>query len=434
MGNDNIMNINFKNRKWLYPGIGIKRWVFLLIFSLLLISIGFSILLGYQVIGYLESKIIELLLPFVGYSFYFVDIILAVIFIIAGLYGISYSLKGALKGFYQLEPHDILVERVYEKKVLEKGPAVVTLGGGTGLSSLLRGLKKYTSNITAVVTVADDGGSSGKLRDELGILPPGDIRNCLVALADTEPLMEELFQYRFESNGNLEGHNFGNLFIASLTEILGDFEEAIRESSKVLKIRGKVLPASNEDVRLGAVYSDKTVMIGESVIPDQKKKIDKVFLSPSSCNSTTEVLEAIREAEIIVIGPGSLYTSIIPNLLVGDIADAIRKSSAVKIYVCNLMTQPGETTGYSVSDHINALIKHGGKRLFDYVIVNKEESSKDLALKYKEEGAYSVTVDKKRIKDMGIKTIEGNLLSGKGYIRHDSDELAKLILKTLEDR
>ncbi len=246
--------------------------------------------------------------------------------------------------------------------------------------------------------------------------------------------MEELFQYRFRSNGDLEGHNFGNLFIASLTEILGDFEEAIRESSKVLKIRGKVLPATNEDVRLGAVYSDKSVTLGESVIPDPKKKIEKVFLSPSTCSPTAEVLDAIREAEVIVIGPGSLYTSVIPNLLVKNIADAIRESSAVKIYVCNLMTQPGETTGYTASDHIEALIKHGGEGLFDYVIVNKEESSRDLALKYKEEGAYRVIVDKKKIKEMGIKIIEGNLLSGKGFIRHDSDELAKLILKTLENR
>lgn len=251
------MKIDFSNKKWLYPGIGIKRWILLLTVSLLLISAGITILLGYQIISYLEIMIIRFLFPFVGNLSFFIDLIVAITLIILGIWGIFTSMKGALKGFYQLEAHEFL-DKAFERKILEKGPRIVALGGGTGLSNLLRGLKKYTSNLTAVVTVADDGGSSGKLRDELGILPPGDIRNCLVALADTEPLMEELFQYRFNSGGDLEGHSFGNLFIASLTEILGDFEEAIRESSKVLAIRGKVLPATNEDIRLGAIYSDKT--------------------------------------------------------------------------------------------------------------------------------------------------------------------------------
>lgn len=428
------MNFDFNNKKWLYPGIGIKRWVILLAVSLIFISAGISVLFDYQLISYLEFTFIRLLFPFVGRLSFFIDVFAAVILITIGLIGIKYSLKGAFNGFYQLESHEKLVDRVYEKKVLGKGPHIVALGGGTGLSNLLRGLKKHTSNLTAVVTVADDGGSSGKLRDELGMLPPGDIRNCLVALADTEPLMEELFQHRFTSEGQLEGHSFGNLFIASLTEILGDFEEAIRESSKVLAIRGKVLPATNEDVRLGAVYSDQTVQMGESVIPDQKKKIEKVFLKPSSSKSTAEVIEAIAEAEIIVIGPGSLYTSILPNLLVKNIASAIRKSNAMKIYVCNVMTQPGETIAYTVSDHIKAINDHCGRGLFDYVVVNKEESSRDLVRKYKEEGAYRVVLDKKKIREMGIRIIEGDLLSKKNYIRHDPDELAKLIFSIAENR
>ncbi|MFI5359353.1 MAG: uridine diphosphate-N-acetylglucosamine-binding protein YvcK [Halanaerobiales bacterium] len=427
------MKIDFSNKKWLYPGIGIKRWILLLTVSLLLISAGITILLGYQIISYLEIMIIRFLFPFVGNLSFFIDLIVAITLIILGIWGIFTSMKGALKGFYQLEAHEFL-DKAFERKILEKGPRIVALGGGTGLSNLLRGLKKYTSNLTAVVTVADDGGSSGKLRDELGILPPGDIRNCLVALADTEPLMEELFQYRFNSGGDLEGHSFGNLFIASLTEILGDFEEAIRESSKVLAIRGKVLPATNEDIRLGAIYSDKTVLLGESIIPEQKKKIDRVFLQPSSCKPSPEVLKAIEEAEIIVVGPGSLYTSIIPNLLVGNIADKIRESKAIRIFVCNVMTQAGETTGYSVSDHIKAIYKHTGPGLFDYVVVNKEESSRELIKRYREEGAFQVEVDKRRIKEMGIKIIEGNLLSSEGYIRHDPDELAKVILGVMKDR
>lgn len=427
------MKIDFSNKKWLYPGIGIKRWILLLTISLILVSAGISILLGYQIISYLEIMIISFLFPFVGNLSFFVDLIAAIVLIILGIWGIFTSMKGALKGFYHLEANEFL-DKAFERKILEKGPRVVTLGGGTGLSNLLRGLKNYTSNLTAVVTVADDGGSSGKLRDELGILPPGDIRNCLVALADTEPLMEELFQYRFNTGGDLEGHNFGNLFIASLTEILGDFEEAIRESSKVLAIRGKVLPATNEDVRLGAVYSDKTVLMGESNIPEPKKKIDRVFLQPSSCESSPEVLKAIEESEIIVIGPGSLYTSIIPNLLVGNIADKIRESKAIKIFVCNVMTQAGETTGYSVSDHIKAIYKHTGAGLFDYVVVNKEESSRELIKRYREEGAHQVKVDKKKIRELGIKVVEGNLLSREGYIRHDPDELAKVILGVMKDR
>lgn len=427
------MKINFSNKKWLYPGIGIKRWILLLTISLLLISAGISILLGYQIISYLENMVIRFLLPFVGNLSFFVDLIAALVLIILGIWGVFASLKGALKGFYHLEANKFL-DKAFERKILEKGPRIVALGGGTGLSNLLRGLKNYTSNLTAVVTVADDGGSSGKLRDELGILPPGDIRNCLVALADTEPLMEELFQYRFNSGGDLEGHNFGNLFIASLTDILGGFEEAIRESSKVLAIRGKVLPATNEDVRLGAIYSDKTVLLGESIIPEQKKKIERVFLQPSSCKSTAEVVKAIEEADIIVVGPGSLYTSIIPNLLVGDIAAKIRESSAVKIFVCNVMTQAGETSGYTVSDHIKAIYKHTGGDLFDYVVVNREESSRELINRYREEGAFQVKVDKKKIRELDIKVIEGNLLSREGFIRHNPDELAKVILGVMKDR
>ncbi|MFW6288081.1 MAG: gluconeogenesis factor YvcK family protein, partial [bacterium] len=248
------MDWKFENRKWLYPGIGLKRWIFLLVISFVLISAGIAVLVDYQLISHLENIILDFFSPLIrGDVSYWFDLIVALVLIVSGLLGINYSLKGAFKGIYQLELHDNVVDRLYEKNVLQKGPRVVALGGGTGLSNLLRGLKKYSSNLTAIVTVADDGGSSGKLRDELGMLPPGDIRNCLVALADAEPLMQDLFQHRFESEGPLEGHSFGNLFIASLTEVLGDFEDAVKESSKVLAIRGKVLPATNEDIHLGAV-------------------------------------------------------------------------------------------------------------------------------------------------------------------------------------
>ncbi|MEJ6952319.1 gluconeogenesis factor YvcK family protein [Natronospora cellulosivora (SeqCode)] len=419
-------------KKWLYPGLGIKRWISFLIVSLLLISTGISILIGYQIISQVEVMIIEFFSPVLGRFSYFMDYIIAVLLIILGVWIMNFSLKAALKGIFRRESNSKLLDELYRKKVLKKGPKIAALGGGTGLSNLLRGLKKHSSNISAIVTVADDGGSSGKLRDELGILPPGDIRNCLVALADAEPLMQELFQYRFNSGGQLEGHSFGNLFIATLTEVLGDFEEAVKESSKVLAIRGKVLPASNENVHLGAIYSDKSTRMGESVIPEANKKIEKVFLKPADCQATSEALEAIREAEIIVLGPGSLYTSIIPNLLVNGIADEILKSDAVKIYVSNVMTQPGETSDYSVADHVKAIFDHSHKGLFDYVIANKAEGSEELILKYKEEGAYQVSLDKTKLKEMGVETIEADLISAQGYIRHDPEKLAEIILNILQ--
>lgn len=421
-----------KYKQWLYPGIGLKRWVLLLVISFILISTGISILLDYQLVSRLEDLILEFFSPLVKGNSYFIDIILSFILLILGLYGINLSLRGVVRGLYKMEGQNKYVNKLYKKNILEKGPKIVALGGGTGLSNLLRGLKHYTSNITAIVTVADDGGSSGKLREELGMLPPGDIRNCLVALADAEPLMQDLFQYRFSSEGHLVGHSFGNLFIASLTEVLGDFEQAIKESSKVLAIRGQVLPSTNEDIHLGAVYNDKTVKIGESVIPDDDKKIKRVFLKPADCQPTEEALKAIQKADIIVIGPGSLYTSIIPNLMVSGIADAIKKSNACKMYICNVMTQPGETTDYSVGDHIQAIRDHSDDQLFDYVVVNNGKGTESLTKKYEKEGAYSVKIDKKEIAKQGIRLVEDDLLCTKTYLRHDPDRLAEIIFHIAE--
>ncbi|MFW6034781.1 MAG: gluconeogenesis factor YvcK family protein [Halanaerobiales bacterium] len=423
------------NWKWLYPGIGVKRWMFLIAISFILISVGIFFLIDFQLFSFIESRIVGFLVPLVGsISSSMIRTVIAAIFIITGLWGVNAAFKGAFRNFSKNKTQREIVDQLYQEKILEQGPRVVALGGGTGLSNLLRGIKKYTSNITAVVTVADDGGSSGKLRDELDMLPPGDIRNCLVALADVEPLMKDLFQYRFSSEGHLVGHSFGNLFIASLTEILGDFEEAVKESSRVLAIKGQVLPATNENIRLGALYSDKSIKIGESVIPELDKKIEKVFLKPSSCKPTSEALAAIQEADIIVVGPGSLYTSILPNLLVDGIGDAIDKSKAVKYYICNVMTQPGETSGYSASDHIQAIIDHIDKNIFDRIIVNKEQGSKKLAKKYEEEGAYPVETDYKELNKLEIEIMEGNLLTHEDYIRHDPEELARLIFKKAESR
>jgi uncharacterized cofD-like protein len=418
--------------KWLYLGIGIKSCLYIIV-GFILINTGIVLLVGLKLLNYSENIIYNLIF-FLGEEISnIMYIIIALLFIIVGIIFIIWALKSIVKDLLKdALPGKELLDVLYQKRVLQKGPKVVALGGGTGLSNLLRGLKDYTSNITAIVTVADDGGSSGILRDEFDMLPPGDIRNCLVALADTEPLMKELFQYRFISEGKLLGHNFGNLFIVAMSKVTGDFVDAIKESSKVLAIRGKVLPSTTENIRLGAVFVDKSVVMGESNIPCVSKKIDRVFLEPESCQPLSDTLNAIREADIIVIGPGSLYTSILPNLLVEEISNEIRRSRAKKIYVANVMTQPGETLGYTVSDHIRVIIDHVGRGLFNYVIANQEEGSSSLEKKYKEEGAFPVKVDRQQIEKEGIKLIESKLLIQEGYLRHDPWKLAKIILKTAQ--
>ncbi len=421
--------------KWFLPGLGVKRWLFLTLLGMIILSAGINPFFGFDLTLYLDS-ILSNIIAAVFPGYYSVILKFCGLFMIFfGIFIIYYSLykiKDELNK--QLAPNDELIDILYKKKKLKKGPEIVAFGGGTGLSNLLRGLKKYSDNITAVVTVADDGGSSGRLRDEMGILPPGDIRNCLVALADREPLMEKLFQYRFQSEGQLEGHSFGNLYIAAMTEVLGDFEEAVRASSKVLAIRGRVLPASNEDIKLGAHYQDRETRIGESAIPAYDKKIEEVFLKPETAATTPEVLEAVKNAEIILIGPGSLYTSILPNLLIKGIPESLKKSSALKIYIANVMTQPGETDGYTAADHARAIIDHVGDGLFDYIIVNGEKGSDEVMKRYEAEGAFPVKVDEKRLKDMNLKIIEKKLLMSDSYLRHDPDALAEVIYRLYESR
>ncbi|MBQ1890148.1 MAG: YvcK family protein [Selenomonas sp.] len=310
-----------------------------------------------------------------------------------------------------------------------KGPTVTVVGGGHGLSVLLRGIKSATSNVTAVVTVADDGGSSGRLREELGIIPPGDLRNCLVALADTEPLMEKLFQYRFRGKSELAGHSFGNLFIAAMNEVTGDVEKALQESSKVLAVKGQVLPASKEHVRLDAIMEDGTVVEGESHIPEVQKRIHRVRLFPENPQPVQSALAALTAADAIILGPGSLYTSIMPNLLVSGVAEALRKSKAVKIYICNVMTQPGETDGYTASMHAKAIIDHGGKGVIDYMLVNSHPISSEMQAYYAEKGAYPVEVDEEAINALGIGFVKADIINESDVIRHDPDKLCRSVMK-----
>lgn len=321
--------------------------------------------------------------------------------------------------------------------IFTAGPRIVAIGGGTGLSTLLRGIKCYTSNIAAIVTVADDGGSSGILRHDLGMLPPGDIRNCILALANTEPIMEKLMEYRF-NEGSLKGQSFGNLFIAALNDICGSFDNAIKEISNVLAVTGNVIPVTLDKVTLFAELEDGAVIKGESQIPIKQynlnKRIKRVFLEPHNCKAMPEALEAIKNADAIILGPGSLYTSIIPNLLVKGIAREIKKSNAMKIYVCNIMTQQGETLGYSLYDHIRAINEHANQDIIEYVIANYGKIPKDMAVRYSEENAEEVVIDEENLQGKKIKLVRGNFVNiDKDYIRHDYYALARCLFQLINE-
>ncbi|MFD1778631.1 uridine diphosphate-N-acetylglucosamine-binding protein YvcK [Fredinandcohnia salidurans] len=313
-----------------------------------------------------------------------------------------------------------------------KQPKIVIVGGGTGLSVLLRGLKYLPVDITAIVTVADDGGSSGRLRDEMDIPPPGDIRNVLAALSDVEPLIEDLFQHRFAGGNGLSGHSLGNLILAAMTTITGDFVHAVGEMSKVLNVRGKVLPAANKSVILHAEMEDGTVVSGESKIPYSGKKIKRVFLTPSDVEPLQESIEKIQQADMIIIGPGSLYTSILPNLLVPKIGEEILKSDAKKVYICNVMTQAGETLNFTASDHVQALYDHMGIKFIDTVLVNNGEIPENIKEKYAKELAKPVVYDTERLSALGLAIIHDKIISyDNGVIRHDTKKVASLIYDLL---
>lgn len=323
------------------------------------------------------------------------------------------------------------------KKNTVRDPAIVVIGGGTGSSTLLRGLKKYTSSITAVVTVADDGGGSGMLREDLGMPPPGDVRNCIEALANTEPTMQALLSYRF-TEGRLKGQSFGNLFLAALNGMSGAFDEAVRRMSDVLAITGRVLPVTNEDVRLWAEFDDGSEIMGESRIAAFKKGTDKritrVRLTPERPAALPEVIEAIDSADMVILGPGSLYTSVMPNLLTDGVARAVARSDAFKIYVCNVMTQDGETEGCTAADHVKALFDNSGERLFDWCLCNVGELPAEPLARYKAEGAEPVVVDGERIEAMGVKLCRANVSRSSGdLLRHDPDALARELLRLYKE-
>ena len=410
------------------PGIKIKRWIFLGFIGMVLSVVGFIEIFS-QVGESIAFKVLYLFLSLIGLLIMYIALSEFIKSFIALINNEKIKITITDKNIEDL---------VDEKRVHVGGPKIVVIGGGTGLSTMLRGLKLYTNNITAIVTVGDDGGGSGKLRADLGMLPPGDIRNCILALADTEPIMEDLLQYRF-TEGTLKGQSFGNLFLAAMDGISDNFEAAVQKMSSVLTVTGKVLPVTLDDMKLIAELENGNIVEGESIIPDevikQKSKIKNLKIEPEKAKPLLDALMAISEADAIVMGPGSLYTSIIPNLLVEDIAECINKSDAIKIYISNVMTQPGETDDFTVSDHIKTLMKYSGKNSVEYVIANNGTIPKDIEERYLSEGSKLVELDYDNIKDLGVKVVETDLVKiTKGYVKHDSEYLAQVLMTTVLDK
>ena len=413
-----------------------------------------SFKLGKRVKGYIIASVISILVLIILITKTVLsrlhenstDIVLIIVFIVLSSIFIYKSVEEVIKcivvlakrGYIDINIDEDLEELIDDDVILLKGPKIVVIGGGTGLSTMLRGLKNYTSNITAIVTVGDDGGGSGVLREDLGILPPGDIRNCILALARTEPLMEELLQYRFK-DGRLKNQNFGNLFLAAMDGISDNFEDAVQKMSSVLAVKGKVLPVTLEDMVLEAELENGNKVRGESIIGEevieQDSRIKKLKIFPEDAKALDDAISAIEDAYSIVLGPGSLYTSILPNLLVKDITRSIKKSKALKLYICNIMTQPGETQKFSVSDHIKVIFDHCGRDIIDCVIANEESIHPDLRDKYYAEGSDIVNLDIEELEKLGVDVVKDDLTeTQKTYVRHNAQKLAKIIIETVMER
>lgn len=420
--------------RWLTPGLGIKRWGLLLILGTALIGVGFAVI----ILDVYRNTPDTWYLPIISFLSlrFFARPVRALIFAVVGLSLIGLGVWGInrtlLKPF--MRPGKHILDTVSNYQKLDKGPKIVVIGGGTGLSALLRGIKKHTSNITAIVTVADDGGSSGMLRRNMGVLPPGDIRNCLTALSNDEELLSQVFQYRFGEGAGLNGHSLGNLLITSLAEITGSFEEAIAESGRVLAVQGKVFPSTLHDVTLNAeiISTDingnrKEIRVkGESEITKLGGTIKRVWLEPNFPMAYPPTIQALLNADLIVIGPGSLYTSLLPNLLVPDITEAFRASRAIKFFISNVATQPGETDGFNCGDHVRSVEKIIGSGNFDIVICNDNCQGK------LPKGVDYVCVDESLEKDFAVYT--GNLVDVENPWRHDSVKLANSIMDLYNER
>ena len=414
--------------RWMYPGMHLKRWLLLLFVGIAILGLGAAIFIRdlyrsanadeipivYWVTGaWLEPETRAAIVAILGLA-------------LAGI-GVWGLMRSVISPF--VARGGSVMEVLYTKRYLARGPRIVAIGGGTGLSTLLRGLKGYSANITAVVAVADDGGSSGQLRQQLGIVPPGDIRNCIAALADAEPLMTQLMQYRFPAGSGLDGHAFGNLFIAAMTAVTGDFEEAIRASNRVLAVRGQVLPVTSVPLNLSARLRSGRHLQGQVGIAQADEPIEELSIEPADVRATPEAIERILEADMIVIGPGSLFSSVLPNLLISDVRDALAAASGLKVYVCNVATQPGETAGLSASDHLRVLFNHVGEDLIDVVVLNRNRGAR------RPPGytAEPVEVDERRLEELPVVIVEEDVIDANNAHRHDPAKLATALMRLQQE-
>ena len=406
----------------LAPGLNLKRWLVLGAAGISILSVG---------IAFLARRALAITFPdfLPGYFEGVLLLGVGLAAIVIALYGLYRSLGPIILGTSSIRRG--IANTIYTRRSLGRGPRIVVIGGGTGLSVLLRGLKGQTDNLTAIVAVGDDGGSSGRLREEMGVLPPGDFRNCLVAMSDSETLLQDLFQYRFEQGDGLKGHSFGNLFIVAMTNVTDSFEQALYESSQVPGVRGTIVPATTANLRLSAELTDGSVIEGESNISEAGGEIRRLLIVPADAAAHPPAVDAISDAELVVIGPGSLYTSILPNLVVRGINEALKNTQATKVYVCNVATQIGETEGYTVADHHEALVRHTFPEIVDYVVAN----SRMLQLGPRYFGAV-VRTDGRALEYARLHTAD--LTNPDFPVRHDSDRLAQVLMdvyhKTRKDR
>ncbi len=414
--------------RWLYPGMGVKRWLGLAFLSMAVLTLALLYAFGIDLMRFLYRSF-----PLTQTARYGLAAAALLVGIAAFLYAILRLVRSVARGVAP-DSHEKMTAAVYRTRVLERAPHVVAIGGGTGLSTLLRGLKQLTANITAVVTVTDDGGSSGRLRDEIDVLPPGDVRNCLLALAEDESRLSDYFQHRFDAPPELAGHSLGNLILVGLEQATGGFDRAIEAMSYFLNVRGRVLPATLTKTHLVARFADGDTVEGESRIGHDGRRVDRLWLSTTPVPAYEHVLEAIADADLIILGPGSLFTSLVPNLLVDSIANAIESAAAEKALVANLMTQPGETDGFKLSDHLRALGGYIRVQEFDLLLVNSARPTEPILAGYKSEAAEPVEDDLPTPNEYGLRVIREDLigiadLAGKATVKHDPEKLARAIAR-----
>jgi uncharacterized cofD-like protein len=406
---------------WIFPGLNIKRWLVLITFGILLTFLGgagFSLFLVSTDQGKEYAKVLFLIFTFTG-----IPVI---------IYGVSGIVRALLKVLSGQQAHTQVINKAMHRFSLSEGPHIVAFGGGTGMGNLLRGLKEHTSNITAIVTVADNGGHSGQLRKDLGMHPPGDIRQCLIALADSGEELGELMNYRFDSN-DMQGFNFGNLFLAAMNQITGDFTTAVEQTSLILNIRGKVIPACSKQVSLIAKYADGSQSTGEVEIGSRNKDIVDLQLKPNPGPIATDIKKALKQAEMIILSSGSLYTSILPNLIVDGMLDAIRESPAEVVYLCNTMTEPGETLRMSAADHIKALYKITGQEgWIDTILVNDKIIAPETLSSYAKNSSYPVKVDLQELKELNVTVLSGAFVEGEGKAHHNPRAVASALMQRME--